>query len=342
MKVNNITELQLKYNFQVEVQKSELVKKKNDILSKHEHYNEFIKKINYHLIDRSGDTNFPAFYKVYDKIFTIEEEKESYAGFEKVLDFNSDQSLQKKFGPFREVLLYCTAPDDKEVIGGINFSTYYSPCHFNAYKIFGTSHLFYLFVKPEYRFLHLGFELMQQARKYSESLILDWAGIKDHDMKFDINQIVVFCEQNYPEKMTASQYWLDNLNSLTDQCDRLIWWHIHGFRRLKFDYVQPSLNPENEPCTYLSLNAKMDSEEHLPSDLVLEHIKRIFAISVMKGKELEDEMHYRQIRNYLKNNSRVHFENNIDFLQLKQLIYKNCNIETPLDILIGKLIGVEE
>jgi hypothetical protein len=131
---------------------------------------------------------------------------------------------------------------------------------------------------------------LQKARKYSESLILEWSGITDPDMKFDKNNIVVFCEQNYPEKMTISQYWRDNLNSLTDQCDRLIWWYMQGFRRLKFDYVQPSLNNDKEPCTYLSLNAKTDSEENLPSALILEHIRRIFAISVMKGRKLEDDI----------------------------------------------------
>jgi hypothetical protein len=342
MECYNISELQKKYNLQVDILKTKLAKKKNAIVSSYRNYDEFVEKINYHLIDKSGDKNFPSFYDVYDKIFTIEEEKESYEGFEEVLDFNYDQTLQRKFGPFKEVLLYCTTPDDKEVIGGINFSTYYSPYQLDKYRIFGTSHLFYLFVKPEYRFLNLGYYLLLKARKYSESLIAEWAGIKEHHMKFDQNQIVVFCEQNYPEKMTPGQYWIDNLNSLTDQCDRLIWWYIQGFRRLKFDYVQPSLNPENEPCTYLSLNAKVESEDTIPSGIILEHIRRIFAVSVLKGRELDDEINYKLIEEFLKCNSRVNFENNVNFLLLKQLIYKNSNSKRSPETLIGELIQNHE
>ncbi|HSO86600.1 MAG TPA: GNAT family N-acetyltransferase [Draconibacterium sp.] len=334
MKVNDVADLQQRYDLLVELQKSKLVNKKNEVLSKYEDYNEFIKSIEYHLIERSGDPNFQTFYNVYDKIFTIEEEKESYSGFEEVLDFNFDQSLQKKFGPFKEVLLYCTTPDDEDVIGGINFATYYYPNLFD--KSFGTSHIFYLFVKPEYRSFNLGTELIQKAENFSKSLLFEWINKNNHHVDFPEIELIVFCEQNYPEKMTLLQYWKDNMNSLTDQCDRLKWWNKRGFRRLNMNYVQPALNIENEPCLYLSLNAKTGLQG-IPSFIVLEHIKRIFSISVLKGRDIEDDINYKKIENYLKSQSTIVFSSIDDYESIKETIYQYSNSENSYDILIKNL-----
>jgi hypothetical protein len=168
---------------------------------------------------------------------------------------------------------------------------------------------------------------------------MKWTDIKDANQKFEKNQIITFCEQNYPEKMTAGQYWMDNLNALTDQCDRLAWWNFRGFRRLKFDYIQPSLNIDNNPCLYLSLNANVDLLESLPSSIILGHIKRFFAVSVLKGRELDDEINYKKIEKYLKTNLEVYFENEINLQTLKNLIYKNTNYYTSPDTVIGDLIS---
>jgi hypothetical protein len=336
---NNIMKLVRQYNSNLKALRAKRTEKNYEIVNKHHDLRMFIENIKYHIIDKSGDLNFPAFYEGYSKIFTIEEERESYNGFEEVLDYNYNQTMQEKYGPFKEIIMYCTDPDENEIIGGINFSTYFSPFELNNYIILGTSQLFYIFIKSEYRFLNLGSVLLQKARRYSESLIKKWADINDPSFKFEKNQLITFCEQNYPEKMTARQYWLDNINSLTDQCDRLGWWYYQGFRRLKFNYIQPSLNTDNDPCLYLSLNAAADSLESLPSALVLGHIKRFFAVSVLKGRDLNDDINYKKIESYLKANSNVYFENEIDLHLLKKLIVKKSNFETLPDVSIGDLIS---
>jgi len=338
MHMNLIESLVRDYTIRIEDIKAKQDKQKNKILFHYKDRTEYINGLNYHLIEKAGDINFPKFYAAYEKIFVNEEEKESYNGFEEVLKFNGDLLLQNKYGPFKEVIIYCTNPEEDEVIGGINFSTYSIPFKFNGNHIFGTSHIFYLFVDPEYRSLNLGTELIKKARNYSELLISDWSGVKNDPMMFEKNQIIVFCEQNYPEKMTVYQYWLDNVNSATDQFDRLGWWNKKGFRRLSFDYIQPSLDPNNRPCTYLSLNANVDFEDSLPSELILEHIRRFFAISVLKGIDLENESSYRNIEKQLKLNPHIYFEDYIDFGLIKRTIFNQSYSEISPDTLIGELL----
>jgi len=338
MEANNIAELKNRYDIQVEWLKSILVKKKNEILYDYKDYNKFINRINYNLIEGSGNRNFPAFYDVYDKIFTIEEEKESYAGFEEVLDFNFNTSLQQKLGPFKEVILYCTAPDSNEIIGGINFATYLYPDLFEKYKSFGTSHLFYLFVKPEYRNLNLGTDLISKAESFSRTFLFNWMKKRHEKILFSDIQLMVFCEQNSPEKMTLSQYWTDNLNSLTDQCDRLKWWNKRGFRRLNMNYVQPALNMENDPCLYLSLNVKTGLNS-VPSDILLEHIKRIFSISILKGRNIENDLNYKKITQYLRSRTFVSFSKIPDYELIKNSIYQFSTSENSTDTIIEDLLN---
>lgn len=110
--------------------------------------------------------------------------------------------------------------------------------------------------------------------------------------------MLVFFEQNDPEKMTPEQYEQDTLNSGIDQKERMRMWAKLGARRVDFPYVQPPLSADQEPDETLSLCVMLaeyivreKKEDFLPDTLsgipphaLYNHLYRFFAVSVLKNK----------------------------------------------------------
>ena len=80
------------------------------------------------------------FYSAYKKIFTLREERESYAGFRMIIGLNSKNELKEKYGFFEEVIINYLFED--KVIAAVNFSVYampsfikkkYKRCYFSDY-----------------------------------------------------------------------------------------------------------------------------------------------------------------------------------------------------------------
>ncbi len=252
-------------------------KVKKKIIAKYGTVKNFLGKLQYELLNTPKSKEFKFIYNLYKKVFTLPEEQESYEGFEEVLGFNKDAKLLKKFGFFEEAWIYAKDPDTKKILGAVNFSTYQMPNSIKKkYNLDGTNHTIYLFVKPEYRKIGLGKRLLEIMTNYSK---LRLEGKKTLEGKSD-KKLYIMCEQNAPEMMTLNEYLADNLNARIDQCDRLMWWHKIGYRRLGFRYIQPALNKNLDPCTNLTLNILTEKKSNIPSIVVLEHLKRFFEILV--------------------------------------------------------------
>ena len=58
------------------------------------------------LICSPEDKQLENFYKSYSRVFTLPEEKETLAGFKQVLRLNKSKGLIKKFGQFKEQIIY--------------------------------------------------------------------------------------------------------------------------------------------------------------------------------------------------------------------------------------------
>ncbi len=258
--------------------------KHRDILRDYLTIREFCNSLKLGFIEKKGDSRFPAVYRFYSTFFTLPNETESFEGFEATLGLNNNSELSYKYGRFREAWLYFSLPDTHEIIAGINFSVYEldKNCQvslpFNA-----TGHVIYIFVQPEYRSLGIAQLLLEKAEIYAGEYM---------DGR---EKILWFCEQNAPEKMTPDEYFADNVNAMIDQCDRLIWWDKLGYKRLRYDYMQPPLNPGQEPCTSLTFNVNAPDADAIPACLVLSHISRFFILAVYKGDQSRiDSIYHKQ------------------------------------------------
>ena len=275
----------------IETEDLKIAKKvKKKIISRYGAINNFLDKLQYNILNTPKSKEFKSIYNLYKKIFTLPEEQESYEGFEEVLGFNQDAKLRKKFGFFEEAWIYAQDPDTEKIIGAVNFSTYQMPKSIKRkYNLDGTNHTIYLFVKPEYRKIGLGKRLLEIMINYSKLRLEGKKTLTGTSNK----KLYIICEQNAPEMMTLNEYIKDNLNARIDQCDRLIWWHKIGYRRLGFRYLQPALNKSLDPCTSLTLNIYIKSKKNIPSIVVLEHLKRFFEISVLKKQDITKDESYK-------------------------------------------------
>ena len=304
----------------IEAEDLRIAKKiKKKILSKYVTINNFLDKLQYNLLTAPKSKEFRLIYNLYKKIFTLPEERESYEGFEEVLGFNRDAKLRKKFGFFEEAWIYAKDPDTKKIIGAVNFSTYQMPNSIKKkYNLDGTNHTIYLFVKPEYRKIGLGKRLLEIMTNYSKSRL---EGKKTLNGKSD-KRLYIMCEQNAPEMMTLNEYIADNLNARIDQCDRLMWWHKIGYRRLGFRYIQPALNKDLDPCTNLTLNICTESKANVPSIIVLEHLRRFFEISVLKKQDITKDKSYKLQYAELTSIKSIPQIKNPSFVTMKNKIHK--------------------
>lgn len=231
--------------------------------------------------DRADDGVLDAFYAAYDKAFVLANEKEALEGFRECLALNAGQAherLRARHGPFRELVL--VARDDaRAVVGGANFIVI-QHARDAALGVGYTVNLNYLFVAPAQRGRSRSHTLLAACRRLAEGIAASWRAEGPPNSLF-------FLELNDPFRLTPEQYRLDTEHAGIDQVSRLSYWARMGATLLDWPYVQPALSAEqrdDETLAYAVLDAGVG---HLPASLVLHHLERFFAISVLKGAELQ-------------------------------------------------------
>lgn len=275
----------------------------------------FLDSLQLEVINRPGDPHFPELYAFYSRVFTLPDETETFEGFEATLKLNTDPLLMERFGSHEETWLYLREPSTGAIIAGVDFSTYVLPDGYR--KVYGfpaTNHIIYIFVKPEYRSLGVASHLLRLTEDYA----LNFSGQR--------GPVLFFCEQNAPELMTADEYFLDNLNALIDQCERLKWWDRLGYKRLNFNYIQPPLNPGMEPCLNLTFNVRASDLEEIPSELIREHLERFFGIAVFKGCNASEDPFYERQMQWLKQHPKIGVSGSQTYYEnLRKGIYSNLD-----------------
>lgn len=296
------------------------------------------------LIDGAGDPNLARFYALYEQIFTLPDERESYDGFDEVFGFNRDERLLARFGFFNESAICASDRETGELVAAINFTTYALPGELRAATgIDGTGHVVYLFVRPDFRMLGVAARLMRVMKRYAQNLLQGRRGI-DAVTSTPVagHKILHLCEQNAPEQMTLAEYVEDNRHARIDQCERLVWWLNQGYRRLDFRYVQPPLDDTKGPCTNLTLNIEVEPEVNaVPSALVRAHLERFLSISVLKGADATADASYCAMVDELSRHDAIALSGTRDYYAaMRAAIYALAEqtSEQPQPGLLGELI----
>jgi hypothetical protein len=78
-------------------------------------------------IAKPDDPNFRTFYRLYETVFVLAEEREPLEGFQQTLSFNHRPAVQDAFGPFSEQIALALDPATGDAVGLINFILYAYP-----------------------------------------------------------------------------------------------------------------------------------------------------------------------------------------------------------------------
>jgi len=231
--------------------------------------------------DRADDGVLDAFYAAYDKAFVLANEKEELGGFVDclALNFGAEHArLRARYGPYRELIM--VARDDSgAVVGGANFIVIQHPTG-AAHGIGHTVNLNYLFVAPGQRGKSRSRRLLAACHRLADAAAMSWRG--DGAVKS-----LFFLEINDPFRLTPEQYRLDSEHAGIDQIARLAYWARMGATLLDWPYVQPALSAEQQDDRTLAYAVLDAGADRLPSALVCWHLERFFAISVLKGVDMQ-------------------------------------------------------
>jgi hypothetical protein len=231
--------------------------------------------------DRADDGVLDAFFGAYDAAFVLANEKEEIDGFRACLALNrgaQQDALRARYGPFRELVL--VARDRAmSVVGGANFIVIQHPPD-AAYGVGHTVNLNYLFVAPAARGKRHSLTLLIACRRLADTIAAQWH--VDTSSKS-----LVFLEVNDPFRLTPEQYRLDSEHAGIDQVARLAYWARLGAAVLDWPYVQPALSHSQDDDRTLAYAMLDANTRTLPAALLLWHLQRFFAISVLKGARLE-------------------------------------------------------
>ena len=231
--------------------------------------------------DRADDGVLDAFYAAYDKAFVLANEKEELDGFRDCLALNTGgahQHLRARYGPFRELVMVAR-DDNGAVVGGANFIVIQHPSG-AAHAVGHTVNLNYLFVAPSQRGRGRSRTLLGACHRLADATAAAWRA--DARVKS-----LFFLEINDPFRLTPEQYRLDSEHAGIDQVTRLAYWAGMGATLLDWPYVQPALSAEQEDDRTLAYSVLDAGADRLPAALVLWHLERFFAISVLKGADLQ-------------------------------------------------------
>ncbi len=229
-----------------------------------------------------SDPVLSEFFAGYDRSFVLPSEKEELRGFRDCLLLNLSpqrERIEATYGAFREYVLVAKpcGDDPGAQIGGANFICY--PLQMNGNKPVLAVNLNYLYVLPEHR----GKGWLRRLYAACQNLARQSFRPCNGGPPTETLPVMTFIEQNDPLKMSAADYARDTEYTGMDQMQRIGLWARMGARILDFDYVQPALSPEQHPDRNLVLAVLGADGAMLEPQLLHEHLKRFFAISVLKG-----------------------------------------------------------
>jgi GNAT superfamily N-acetyltransferase len=246
-----------------------------------------MQKVKIEVLDVPDRRKLLPIYNLYKKIFVLKDGRENLDGFEYDLKLNLKERLLDNYGPFKE--LWISLVLNGKIIGAINFSVYIMPANIvKKYNVQVTSQVIYILVDPEYRKQGIGKRLIMLAENYSKKFAKSNLNIKTGKIN-----LLNFCDFYSPELMTLKEYLNDTVGSKMDPCDRAVFWCNQGFKQINFSYVIPPLNKRTKSCHLLILNVK-SSKSQISNEVVFEHLKRFFEISVLKEKNLENYSYTRE------------------------------------------------
>ena len=228
---------------------------------------------------------FEVFFAAYDRSFVLENEKEGFSGFAECLALNEGagyQALCSRYGPFREFVVVVRDPSTT-VLGGLNFITFPLPDPDGTERLLSLN-LNYIFVVPAQRGRG-AFRTMVSDLPDLALALFRHTNAPDAPAEWDTRQptVYTFIEQNDPYRMTPHDYLLDTQATGVDQLARIAIWARRGAKIIDFPYVQPALTAAQEAdpnLVYAVLGTKASS---LHPALLCQHLRRFFAISVLKG-----------------------------------------------------------
>jgi hypothetical protein len=242
----------------------------------------------------SADGVLDQFYQDYDAAFVLENEKEGRDGFVECLALNGAAyaGLAARFGAFREFVLVARDGAGSPRIGGANFIAFplQEPGAAGAGLL--SVNLNYVFINPP-----------AQRRGYLKRLVHDlpevahrlFAATNAADLPRQWRasaggppQTLVFIEQNDPYRMSREEYERDTKYTGLDQIARIGIWSRLGARIVDFPYVQPPLSASQAADHNLLLAVLGAGGSAVSACLLGGHLRRFFAISVLKGA---DPMH---------------------------------------------------
>jgi len=217
---------------------------------------------------------FDAFFEGYDRAFVLPAEKEGRDGFRDCLILNHGPrhaEIVAAYGPFAELCLVARDSETDLVIGGANLITLLFNDDGRREAL--TANLNYVYVDPNARGKGYLGRILVGIRELIASLFPTTAAIAP----------LIFIEQNDPLAMTDQAYQDDTAHAGIDQFDRLLAWAKVGAWLVDFPYVQPGLSAEqgaDETLVYAILSPPAPT---LAPSILAGHLRRFFAISVLKG-----------------------------------------------------------
>jgi hypothetical protein len=241
----------------------------------------------------SADGVLDQFYQDYDAAFVLENEKEGRDGFVECLALNGAAytGLAARFGAFREFVLIARDGTGGPRIGGANFIAFplQEPAATGAAGGGLLSvNLNYVFINPPDR-----------RRGHLKRLVRDLPDVA-HRLFAATNaadlprrrasgdgppQTLLFIEQNDPCRMSREEYERDTRYTGLDQIARIGLWSRLGARIVDFPYVQPPLSANQAADHNLLLAVLGAGGGALSACLLGDHLRRFFAISVLKGAD---------------------------------------------------------
>lgn len=226
------------------------------------------------MTDDAGSAVFDAFFAGYDRAFVLPNEKEDAAGFAACLALNHSETgahLAAEHGRFAEICLIARDVESRHFVGGANFI---------AMDVRGdggrlvSANLNYVYVDEGARGRgHFG--AMIAAVGHAIAQIMGGEG-----------KPLVFIELNDPFRMSPQDYARDTAFTGLDQLDRLRIWARRGARVVDFPYIQPPLSPDAGPDDAL-IYGVLCGDVDLAACTLLDHLRKFFAVSVLKGAPLE-------------------------------------------------------
>jgi hypothetical protein len=255
----------------------------------------------------SGDGVLDQFYQDYDAAFVLENEKEGRDGFVECLALNGAAAyagLAARFGAFREYVLIARDRSGGPRIGGANFIAFplQEPAAAGAVGAGLLSvNLNYVFINPPARrrgyFKRLVRDLPEIARRLFAA-----TNAADLPRPWRVSaggspQTLAFLEQNDPCRMSREEYERDTRYTGLDQIARIGIWSRLGARIVDFPYVQPPLSASQAADHNLLLAVLGADGSALSACLLGDHLRRFFAISVLKGADpLREPVAARQLQ----------------------------------------------